>query len=776
MQSVGAAPITGGGSPTPKATSADLRIGFLESVDSLNPFQGLNDPSYQLYGLIYDYLFSFNESGAYVPNIALSPSWDSVCMNWTYQIRQGVSWHDGTPLTVDDVVFTINYNSQSILHLWAFEPYMNRIVQCNGKPPKPGCGAYSYSPWNVTVFFDRPFVPGKSLFVPIIQKAQWQAITPKQAQSSFANANPIGTGPFVADAAIYTQYRNQPAQALHLFKNLNYHPVGTHIGPSSIDNIYLQQFQDENTMAFSLLRGDLDLAKMTSAQIGTVAGKPNIEVQEGLLSTQYWNEIGIEQADPGNSPSPLNPARWDVHVRRAMAKATNKDYILQTIYQGKGVRGDSLVSPITREWWYDPTTDPDPGANLTFDIAAANSILDAAGYDAYWTDTTGAQYRMARNAISLSIQTNACMCPNPPNVTKTVPAGQHLEFKMDVRLEFPQEIQTGYYLQAEWARIGIKLDVNPLAEDGLSAEVYGGQTDTYIWYWSGDPDPNYLLSIESSYTLDGWNDNYWNNVTYNRLYVDHLAATNQAQRESIVRAAEKLHYESAVYIIYIFPYGEWAYRTDLWTGWGDWNAHPYRQMDAFWGANPLFFDLQYAGSITPNQPPVKPVISGSTFRNTFTNTTQAFTATSSDPEPTDDLTFKWDWGDGNVTVGPPIPATGTYSVSASAPLHNASTRSGVTVTAAATTWVNFTLAFTAGWITGTVTRAAGGTPLAAVGITVLTGSGTSVAATSTNSQGKYNVSVADGTYTVKATSGAYSIQSKTGIVVNGGQPTTMPVL
>ena len=863
MQSVGAAPITGGGSPTPKATSADLRIGFLESVDSLNPFQGLNDPSYQLYGLIYDYLFSFNESGAYVPNIALSASCDSVCMNWTYQIRQGVSWHDGTPLTVDDVMFTINYNSQSILHLWAFEPYMNRIVQCNGKPPKPGCGAYSYSPWNVTVFFDRPFVPGKSLFVPIIQKAQWQAITPKQAQSSFANANPIGTGPFVADAAIYTQYRNQPAQALHLFKNPNYHPVGTHIGPSSIDNIYLQQFQDETTMAISLLRGDIDLAKMTSAQIGTVAGKPNIEVQEGLLSTQYWNEIGIEQSDPGNSPSPLNPARWDVHVRRAMAKATNKDYILQTIYQGKGVRGDSLVSPITREWWYDPTTDPDPGANLTFDIAAANSILDAAGYDAYWTDTTGAQYRMAKNAISLSIQTNACMCPNPPNVTKTVPAGQHLEFKMDVRLEFPQEIQTGYYLQAEWARIGIKLDVNPLAEDGLSAEVYGGQTDTYIWYWSGDPDPNYLLSIESSYTLDGWNDNYWNNVTYNRLYVDHLAATNQAQRESIVRAAEKLHYESAVYIIYIFPYGEWAYRTDLWTGWGDWNAHPYRQMDAFWGANPLFFDLQYAGSITPNQPPVKPVISGSTFRRTFTNITQGFTATSSDPESTDSLTFKWDWGDGNVTVGPPMPATGTvtstatykwptpgnytikvsvadgfnapvfsdaiyenvtqappglgrlsgfvklasgspipgasvavspggygndtigdgsytvevppgtYSVSASAPLHNVSTRTGVTVTAASTKWINFTLAFTAGWIAGTVTRAAGGTPLAAVGITVLTGSGTSVAATSTNSQGKYNLSVADGTYTVKATSSAYSIQSKTGITVNGGQTTTV---
>ncbi|TMD02257.1 MAG: PKD domain-containing protein, partial [Chloroflexi bacterium] len=350
--------------------------------------------------------------------------------------------------------------------------------------------------------------------------------------------------------------------------------------------------------------------------------------------------------------------------------------------------------------------------------------------------------------------------------------------------------------------------MNVLAEDALSAEVYGGLTDTYIWYWSGDPDPNYLLSIESGYTLDGWNDNYWNNATYNQLYVQHLAATNFTQRQSVVRAAEKVNYESAAYIIYIFPFGEWAYRTDLWTNWGDWNAHPYRQMDAFWGANPLFFDLQYTGTITPNQPPVKPAISGTTYRSTFTNVTQGFTATASDPESTDNLTFKWDWGDGNITVGPSRPASGTvadtetyswpnpgnytikvsvadgfnapifsdliyenvttappglgtltgfvklasgtpiagasvsvtpgnygndtvsdgsytiqlppgtYTVTASAPLHNTSSQSGVVVTASAAKWVNFTLTFTAGWIAGTVVSDADGSPLASIGITV----------------------------------------------------------
>src|SRR5207245_7706450 len=108
--------------------------------------------------------------------------------------------------------------------------------------------------------------------------------------------------------------------------------------------------------------------------------------------------------------------------------------------------------------------------------------------------------------------------------------------------------------------------------------------------------------------------------------------------------------------------------------------------------------------------------------------------------------------------------------SASAPLYSSSSQGGVLVNGVVTTWVNFTLTFTAGWIAGTVT--ANGAAVASVGITVLSG-GTSIVATSTDSQGKYNVSVADGTYTVNATSPAYYAQSKTGVGVTGGATTTV---
>lgn len=98
------------------AAPVELHLGFLQAVDSLNPFRGLNDPSYVFYGMIYDYLFSYDQDGNLVPSVALSASCDAVCMNWTYQIRRGIYWNDPqnpssrVELTADDVAFSFNYN------------------------------------------------------------------------------------------------------------------------------------------------------------------------------------------------------------------------------------------------------------------------------------------------------------------------------------------------------------------------------------------------------------------------------------------------------------------------------------------------------------------------------------------------------------------------------------------------------------------------------------------------------------------------------------------
>ncbi|HEY5605844.1 MAG TPA: ABC transporter substrate-binding protein, partial [Thermoplasmata archaeon] len=108
----------------PVATNAEaqgpvtLRIGFLANIESLNPFRGLNDADYLFYGLIYDYLFALDEYGNPLPSIAVDAVSDAQRYNWTYTIREGIKWHDNTPLTADDVAWTINYQIPSGETFW----------------------------------------------------------------------------------------------------------------------------------------------------------------------------------------------------------------------------------------------------------------------------------------------------------------------------------------------------------------------------------------------------------------------------------------------------------------------------------------------------------------------------------------------------------------------------------------------------------------------------------------------------------------------------------
>ncbi len=162
-----------GGVKAATAPSPTLSIGFLQTIDSLNPYRGLNDPSYLLYGLLYDYPFAFDQDGNLIPNLITSASCVTpTCTEWSYTVRQGVYWSDGTLLTPADVNFTFNYDSQNLKFVWAFEPYFNQVVQCGIKWTV-GCGARinPANPDQVIVYFKRPFAPGKSLFAPVVQAA-----------------------------------------------------------------------------------------------------------------------------------------------------------------------------------------------------------------------------------------------------------------------------------------------------------------------------------------------------------------------------------------------------------------------------------------------------------------------------------------------------------------------------------------------------------------------------------------------------------------------------
>ncbi|MCJ7606370.1 MAG: hypothetical protein MUO94_00800, partial [Thermoplasmata archaeon] len=74
-------------------------------------------------------------------------------------------------------------------------------------------------------------------------------------------------------------------------------------------------------------------------------------------------------------------------------------------------------------------------------------------------------------------------------------------------------------------------------------------------------------------------------------------------RKVYVENAQRENYRDAYYIILAYPHQTYAWRTDTFTGWGDWSEEPCKSIDAFWGGNPIYFDLEPITDETPDSDP-----------------------------------------------------------------------------------------------------------------------------------------------------------------------------
>ena len=82
-------------------------VGILNEVDSFNPFLGIEAESYEMWALTYDYMITYSMEDM-SPEPGLAESWETSDdgLTWTFDIREGVMWSDGEPLTAADIAFT----------------------------------------------------------------------------------------------------------------------------------------------------------------------------------------------------------------------------------------------------------------------------------------------------------------------------------------------------------------------------------------------------------------------------------------------------------------------------------------------------------------------------------------------------------------------------------------------------------------------------------------------------------------------------------------------
>jgi len=511
---------------------------------------------------------------------------------WQYNLTHNASFTNGEPFTADDVVFNINLNAGNYSSMWAYQPYSYFMRD-----------AVKIDDYTVRIHFrdkvtnnPTPAAYAYLISIPMLPKHKLQLMTAMQIGFSWDGtfgdeAVPIvGTGPFMATSRIKAEYL--AGTQLTLVKNPNYHWAKDRVllpgeAPDrwevKFDKLVFYFYDDAAAMSYAIKNNQIDVAAFPPQEFDALktAAPANITFYSGPKITQYWTEIGFCMNNAGP-----NPSRLDRNIRQALTMATNKSYIVENYYLGLADVGTTAIPPVNTYWHYEPNATEK--AQFKYDIAAANDLLDRSGYPRPVGDPNGIR------TVSVSSAAAA---------NDWAPEGTELSYEMLIRREYPEERAIGTYLKDIWRSVGVNVDLSIVDEATMTQRVYAYTYDTMIWYWSADIDPNYQLFSLSKKAWNGWSDTKWQNQSYEDNYTLSVQTINKTLRKEYVDNAQRVHYLDAPYIILAYVDQTYAWRTDTFTGWGDWAVDPGRSIDNFWMGNPIYFDLQPIGVIVPDGGP-----------------------------------------------------------------------------------------------------------------------------------------------------------------------------
>jgi peptide/nickel transport system substrate-binding protein len=323
---------------------------------------------------IYESLVNRDRNFAMEPSLAVS--WQNVdAKTWRFKLRQGVKFHDGTPMTADDVAFSIER---------ALMKTSQRSFQLRGV-----LGAKKIDDTTVDVQLAAPdaVLPEKLIFIGIMSRA-WATkhnVTAPQdynaKQETYAVRNANGTGPY--------QLKSYEADN-RLVLVANPHWWGKR---GNVDEVVFTVINADATRLAALASGEVDF--VIDPPFQDVArlkadGKFKLtHVQD--IGTQY---LGFDQARDELQSSDLNGRNpfKDLRVRQAVYHAVDVDTIVTKVLRGQATPTGSHLSKLVDGYV------PELEKRLSYDPKRAKALLTEAGYGdgfAVTLDCVNVQFRAA---------------------------------------------------------------------------------------------------------------------------------------------------------------------------------------------------------------------------------------------------------------------------------------------------------------------------------------------------------------------------------------------
>jgi ABC-type transport system substrate-binding protein len=328
------------------ADEGRIREGVLGQPQFINPlYAPLSDIDKDLTELIFSSLMTYDNNANIVPDLINEYSVEDNGKTISFSIKENVKWHDGEPLTIDDVIFTIDLVQ---------DPEYLSPLRTNWQ----GVEIEKISDYKALFKLKQTYSGFEESLVnlKILPKHVWKDIG---VQSITSNTqlnvlSPIGSGPYMVSKTL--QRNDKSVKSMILNVNKDYYGNKPHI--QRVDFYF---YNNEQDLLNNLKKGNLDSGNI---EINNYTEKNFRKYNLYSLKTPNYFAIFLN-----NQKKPFDSKE----IRQALSYLTNKQEIADKVLNGKGEIIDSLLLPS----FYGLNN---PNGVLSYDEVMGQSVLNKNGY------------------------------------------------------------------------------------------------------------------------------------------------------------------------------------------------------------------------------------------------------------------------------------------------------------------------------------------------------------------------------------------------------------
>jgi peptide/nickel transport system substrate-binding protein len=471
------------------AQAATLRVADAGDVQSMDPHSLNETLQLGFTGSIYEPLVARGKDMSLVP--ALATKWTQTAPTvWRFELRKGVTFHDGSPFTADDVVFSFKRGASDGSDMKGYTSPIKEVRKVGDHA--------------VDIETNAPFpILPDTLTSLYMMSRKWceenkaeRPVDRRKGVENTASFKSNGTGP-------YRLKERQPSTRTVIVRNFNY--WGKVDG--NVDEVIFTPIANDATRIAALLSGEIDVLQPVPLQdVERVKATGKFTVLQGPeLRTIF---LGMDQKRDEllfSSVKGKNPFK-DKRVRQAFYQAIDVESIKSRVMRNAATPTALMVGPGVRGF------QPDMNKRLPYDPEAAKKLLAEAGYP---------------NGFEVGMN-----CPND---------------------RYVNDASICQAVAANLARVGVKVNLQTETKVSYFPKILRRDTSFYLLGWTPSTTDAHdaMYSLMATPTDKGqgqFNLGWYSNPRFDELALKVQTETDDKRRNEAIREAFKVHMDDIGHI------------------------------------------------------------------------------------------------------------------------------------------------------------------------------------------------------------------------------------